>query len=227
MVTIPASSNYQIRMDSSPAGGPASIFDFLLLQPEQHVNDLYRNPWCALAVFQSLDTLSRHVVLRLLFLGRIPISYELLEQFMTPLQQSMAAVRATFNRLKLLRVVGTPPSESGPATAFDMNGASHAEVFFVLHAQFQESLQRAILSPEDSPWAAETRMLPSLRSAPHPSEVEMVRRHARSRVLQSVHALHTIPLCPHHSWCSLRQLAGIRSFIFSSERTTLLLQAPK
>ena len=40
----------------------SSVYHFLLSQPPEDMNTLYRSPWCALAVYQSLDSLAKQCV---------------------------------------------------------------------------------------------------------------------------------------------------------------------
>jgi len=39
-----------------------SVYAFLLTEPAEQINTLYQSPWCALAVYQSLDSLSKQCV---------------------------------------------------------------------------------------------------------------------------------------------------------------------
>jgi hypothetical protein len=36
-----------------------SVYQYLLAQPPDDVNQLFQSPWCALAVYQSLDALTK------------------------------------------------------------------------------------------------------------------------------------------------------------------------
>jgi hypothetical protein len=152
----------------------ATIYDFLLLQSQLHLSELYQNEWCALAVFQSLDTLSRTLLMRLVFLNGV-FSNQLLEQFVQPTPQHWGAVRAAVDRLKNLRIFGTPTSASGAAVmGYDMNGPREgADVEpLAMNAYFQASLQRAILASSSAPWELETSVLPPLRRVPTAVDIE-------------------------------------------------------
>ena len=153
----------------------SSIYDFLLSQPEHDLNDLYKNPWCALAVFQSLDELPRTIIMRLLFLHQTLFSFNILEEFISPMQRASGTSKAVYSKLKRLRIFGiTEADASGSQVAFSTKGFVHAAECFAINTYFRSSLQRAILSSSGSPWESDTGALPPLKHSPQVSEIEEV-----------------------------------------------------
>lgn len=55
-------NNKHTPLGLARAAAAMSIYRYLLAQPADDINSLYRSPWCALAVYQSLDGLSKQCV---------------------------------------------------------------------------------------------------------------------------------------------------------------------
>lgn len=153
----------------------STIYGCLLQQSENHLCEFYENEWCALAVFQSLGALSRTIIMRLVFQQRgAAFSYSLLEQFVQPTARSKAALRAETSVLKQLKIIGMPVSVGhDPVRGFDMNGTcENDDEVLVMNTIFYDSLNRAISAATNTPWEAETAVLPPLSHAPRAADVE-------------------------------------------------------
>ena len=190
----------------------STIYDSLLRLSREDLDELYFNEWCALAVFQSLDVLSRVVIMRFVFQNEAVFSYELLDQFVQPTGQCKEAMRTAVERLKSLRIFGEPKSTAAPLAGYDMNGAREQEPL-VMNENFRASLQKAISAAGNAPWEAVTSTLPPLRSAPSAVEVEQARASftgLRDVLCAWICVARQPPLSP--TYCCTRRANGTRSF---------------
>ena len=153
-----------------------SIYGYLEAQSEEQLNGLYASHWCTLAVFQSLDPLSRHILLRLLFFNRTLLATELLEQWIKPTPRCMAELRSSVERMQRLHILGTPRinTSDGPQKVrpIDMNGPGDSTRPLVVSSFFISSLQHAISTVESTPWGMQTSTLPPLRRPPTAAAIE-------------------------------------------------------
>ena len=170
----------------------AGIYAYLESQSHE-LDRLYASPWCSLAVFQSLDAMSKQIILRLLFFKSAVLSYAYFEQWTKPTTAVRRELRESVNRLLRLRILGSPDassangsnSNSGRVTwrAQDMNGVVDTEEPLVVNSIFATSMQAAFTTTAATPWFDETTALPSMRSPPSAAEIEAHAAHRWNAVL--------------------------------------------
>ena len=175
----------------------SSIYGYLEGQSADQLASLYRSHWCALAIYQSLDPLSKQLLLRLLFFKSTVVAFELLEQWVKPQHRCRAELRAAVDHLVKLHILGVPaaaaaaaPSGGGgdvaaapPRRGLDMNGPVDTDRPLVINGFFVASLQHALTTEERTPWATHTAALPALLRPPDGAAIEAYAAHRWNAVL--------------------------------------------
>lgn len=147
----------------------ASIYAYLEKQSADDLFELYGSSWCCMAVFQSLPTVARHVVMRFLCI-RTPIAESLIRCWYKDSKPVVRQLEAAMAKLKRLFILGRPPGER--ISALGLNGTEETTEALSINTRFAESLQKGLASSEGTPWEEITRLVPPLASPPSLKEVE-------------------------------------------------------
>ena len=153
-------------------GPPSSIYAYLLTISAEDLEDLYRTPYCALAVLQSLSALSRVIVVRLLSL-RGALTEDFLRAWLRPGAGGDTRHAAVLSELRALHLL-TQSTEAHRALSAGgvVNVDDRGVVAWVLSPCFRGALAEALTGGADAPWAAESCALKPLAKPLSAHDVE-------------------------------------------------------
>ena len=140
---------------------PSSIYAYLLTISAEDLEDLYRTPYCALAVLQSLSSLSRVIVVRLLSL-RGAVTEDFLRAWLRPGTAGDARCAAVLRELRALHLLCSPPDQRALGSLGVVNVNDRGVVAWILSPIFRNALAEALTGGADAPWAAESVALKPL-----------------------------------------------------------------
>jgi transcription initiation factor TFIIH subunit 4 len=149
----------------------SSIYDYLEHQESDNLLELYDSPWCCVAVFQSLPTMARHIVMRLLMV-RSPVAVAFIRCWYKESPPVVQELDAALAKLKRLFILGRPPGER--ILALGLNGSEETEEALSINLIFAEKLQAAMASVEEAPWQDITAAIPPMLAPPSSAAVERV-----------------------------------------------------
>ena len=137
-----------------------SVFGYLTTISSDDLSELYRVPYCALSVLQSLCPVARTFILRLLPF-RAPVKESLLRAWLRPGASGDALFRYALAELRNLSLL-CPPA-AGAATALSIDGTvpikSGVTDAYILYPVFADALAVALTNEEAVPWEAASREL--------------------------------------------------------------------
>jgi transcription initiation factor TFIIH subunit 4 len=140
---------------------PSSIYAYLLTISAEDLEDLYRTPYCALAVLQSLSSLSRVIVVRLLSL-RGAVTEDFLRAWLRPGTAGDARCAAVLNELRALHLLCPPQDHRALGSLGVVSVNDRGVVAWILSPIFRNALAEALTGGADAPWAAESIALKPL-----------------------------------------------------------------
>lgn len=170
-------------MDYQP---PSSIYSYLLTISAHDIEDLYRTPYCALAVLQSLTALSRTLVMRLISL-RVAITEDFLRAWLKPGPEGDTLCSAVLVELRALHILRPPSDTRAMSSAGVVDVGERGITAFELSPVFRDALAEALAGGADAPWAAESAALPPL--AAEPPSIQDIERQAAGRWHSVLHYL--------------------------------------
>jgi Transcription factor Tfb2 len=126
----------------------SSIYSFLHALSPADMTELFTDPWCSLAILQSLTPLGRLFVFRLLAV-RMPVLEGFLRNWLLPAAED--ALEGALKELEDLQILLRPDE---PVSALGPNGveADAQGDALSLHPSLVASLQRALASEDVAPW---------------------------------------------------------------------------
>lgn len=137
-----------------------SVFGYLSTISADDLSELYRVPYCALSVLQSLCPLARTFVLRLLPF-RTPVKEQLFRAWLRPGAGGTALFQHALAELRNLSLLCPPAPGASAALGPDGSESIKPGVAdtYVLSPIFADALAAALTSTEAVPWEAATREL--------------------------------------------------------------------
>eukprot|EP01113_Clastostelium_recurvatum_P007916 TRINITY_DN13706_c0_g1_i1.p1 TRINITY_DN13706_c0_g1~~TRINITY_DN13706_c0_g1_i1.p1 ORF type:complete len:483 (-),score=103.52 TRINITY_DN13706_c0_g1_i1:46-1494(-) len=140
------------------------VFDYLISLPESIFDALYHDALACQAVFRSLPPLAKQYVMRMLFMGTVPVST--VNNWPLPIASSQhkTAVRRLID-LKICHILKTQAASAG----------GRQDPVMAMHATFRENLLSTLSSIEDHPALSRDGLEPD----EHPPSLEFLEKYAQ------------------------------------------------